>query len=221
MKVLFDTCALIYLFNSADPNHPCVRECFERCQQRHDYLYISSLSLAEYGVKGDVSSILRSKIFRVLPYGTLNAIQAAQYRRLLIETQDEEELRTEGIPRKCISIDTQIFAHAVSEGMDFVLTADRNTFARTAARISSRCGVETKVVLLDEDTLCNLCLEPPVEGVRATTPRVNANDIQEGSPQQMAFSFVDDTDEVDDMEDEGDLEESVEHEANISASSAT
>lgn len=135
--------------------------------------------------------------FRVLPYGTLNAIQAAQYRRLLLDTHDDAELRAEGISRKCISIDTQIFAHAVSEGMDFVLTADYNTFARTAARISSRCGVETKVVVLDEDALCNLCLDSPVEEEGATTPRVNANDIQEESPQQMAFSFADDTDEGD------------------------
>ena len=155
MIVLFDTCALVSLANPADKFHAVADECYRQLKKGKHRLLASVISVAEFGVKDDIKSI-DSWGFRVPAFEITHAAKAAQFTRL---TGDKEKLpRSEEHSRKCIAADTQILAQAEVEQVDFVLTLDKKTLAKTAASLKSESLLHANVVRLDDDPLFRLGL---------------------------------------------------------------
>lgn len=155
MIVLFDTCALISLANPANKFHAVADECYRLLRKGKHRLLASVISVAEFGVKDDIKSI-DSWEFRVPSFEITHAAKAAQFARL---TGDKEKLpRSEDHSRKCIAADTQILAQAEVEQVDFVLTLDKKTLAKTAEALKSESLLHASVVELSDDPLFHLGL---------------------------------------------------------------
>lgn len=128
-------------------------------------IMVSSLSLAEYGVRGNIADILQSKAFTALTYGVRAAMRAAEFAKLTASDDARQNLRSQENARKVIAIDTQIIAQAACDEADFILTADANTFAKNAGYLKTRGKLPAEVVLLDGNTLATLQskITPPVD----------------------------------------------------------
>ena len=165
MKVLLDTCVLINLFDRQGNLHDCARQCIDLLLENKCRILVSALSLAEYGAKGNIADILQSKAFTTLTYGVRAAIRAAEFAKLTASDDARQNLRSPENARKVIAIDTQIIAQAACEEADFILTADANTFAKTAEYLKTRGKLPAEVFLLDEDTLATLKgkITPPAD----------------------------------------------------------
>lgn len=166
MKVLFDTCTLVHLFNEATGElHQYALDVFNACQKNNWRIYLSTLTVAEYCVKGNLEPLLNKLSFRIISYDLRAAITAAEISK---ETLTDTSLRTPENGRNIIKVDTQIIANANAAELDYIVTADANSFAKTAERAMRNGDLMTKVVLLNEMTLNNLGLieqetEAPVE----------------------------------------------------------
>lgn len=197
MKVLFDTCTLVHLFKADSDLHPCAERVFEACQQNNFRVYLSTLTVAEYCVKGNPEPLLNKFFFKIIPYDERAALTAAEYSKI---TLADAALRTSENGRNVIKVDTQILAHAAASEMDYVVTADANTFAKTAERIACTCGYEPEVVMLDESALVKLSLAspvvqdmPPIEQSLPTEEPVqydNGSAEQVEAPQQLSFDLI-------------------------------
>lgn len=165
MKVLLDTCVLINLFDKQGNLHDCARQCVDFLLENKSRIMVSSLSLAEYGVRGNIADILQSKAFTALTYGVRAAMRAAEFAELTASDDARQNLRSQENARKVIVIDTQIMAQAACDEADFILTADANTFAKTAGYLKTRGKLPAEVVLLDGNTLATLQskITPPVD----------------------------------------------------------
>ncbi len=165
MKVLLDTCVLINLFDKQGNLHDCAWQCVDFLLENKSRIMVSSLSLAEYGVRGNIADILQSKAFTALTYGVRAAMRAAEFAKLTASDDARQNLRSQENARKVIAIDTQIIAQAACDEADFILTADANTFAKTAGYLKTRGKLPAEVVLLDGNTLATLQskITPPVD----------------------------------------------------------
>lgn len=182
MKAMVDTCVLINVFDKHGNLHDVAQQCLDFLLENKCRLMVSSLSLAEFGVKGDIADILQSKAFSALAYGVRAAMRAAEFTRLTASDDARQNLRTLDNARKVIAIDTQIIAQAACEEADFILTADANTFAKTALYLQTRGKLPAEVILLNENALATLKnrVEPP------SSPSCLAED---GNEEQGVLSF--------------------------------
>ncbi len=156
MKAMVDTCVLINIFDKHGNLHDYAQQCLDFLLENKCRLMVSSLSLAEFGVKGDIAGVLQSKAFFTLAYGVRAAMRAAEFTRLTASDDARQNLRTQDNARKVIAIDTQIIAQAACEEADFILTADANTFAKTALYLQTRGKLPAEIILLDENALATL-----------------------------------------------------------------
>lgn len=196
MKVLFDTCTLIHLFKKESELHQLALHVFEACQRNRYHIYLSTLSVAEYCVKGNGEALFNRLFFRITPYDERAALTAAEYSKV---TMADNALRSGENRRDVIKVDTQILAHAASSEMDYVVTADANTFAKTAERLARTGVFAPKVVMLDESALSNLELETPavpempvIEQSSPTAAPIqseSSSEVQKAAPQQMSLGL--------------------------------
>lgn len=148
MTIMFDTCALIALTNPDDPFHDAAERCYRSLKKGSHTLLISVISAAEFGVKGDISTIV-PRLFRVMSYSLPHAVKAAQFARVT----GSKELRQEPHDRQFIYADTQILAQAEVEQADYILTRDTRTFTRTATVLQKAGLLSATVVNLDDSAL--------------------------------------------------------------------
>ena len=148
MTIMFDTCALIALTNPGDASHAIAEQCYRQLRKGKHTLLVSVISAAEFGVKSDISTIT-PRLFRVLTYGIPHAVKTAQFARVTSTAVQRQEPHD----RQFIYADTQILAQAEVEQVDFILTRDTRTFARTAAALKKEKLLSTEVVNLDEAAL--------------------------------------------------------------------
>lgn len=136
-KVLFDTCILIRLMNEADPLHADVFACFKYCLENKMLVMTSTVCIAEYAVQAAAENIFPE--IKVLPFSHEAAIIAGG----LATPADP------GDKRDCVKDDFKIIATAVADDIDFIVTKDKKTFAKYAARAKTARGAKFKVVLID------------------------------------------------------------------------
>lgn len=155
MTVLFDTCTLISLLNKKAAYHDTAVQCLKKLVEGKHRIIVSPLTLAEYGVKGNLSDVYEQP-FRIPNFGVVPAAMAAKFRSI---TRDPKEVqRKEPHDRQYIAIDTMLLAHAVAEQVDCVLTNDTRTFKRTAEALRQKGESLPDIVLLSDDPLFHLGL---------------------------------------------------------------
>ena len=155
MTVLFDTCALISLLNEKAARHVSAEQCLRKLVEGKHRIVVSPLTLAEYGVKGNLADIY-AQPFRIPNFGVPHAEKAAKFRAVTCDAEKVE--RKDPHDRQFIATDTMILAQAAAEQVDCVLTNDTRTFTRTAEALKKAGEILPNVVLLNDDPLYHLGL---------------------------------------------------------------
>lgn len=123
--VLLDTSFLIPLLDSGRHSHSRVRGYYDYFQQEKYNIFISTIAVAEYCVKGEYNQLPTQEI-RILPFNPNHAIRAGQFARFIFTVRGQLDLPD----RKIISNDTKLFSQADSEsGITSYATADKKSIA--------------------------------------------------------------------------------------------
>ena len=110
--VLLDSGFLIRLMNPHEPLHPVALRYFREFVEQGVPCKVSTIALAEYGVKDDLSH-LPMQYLQVLPFHYNHAARAAQLMRTILRVKQERGAVIH--PRAVIPNDTKMFGQASSE----------------------------------------------------------------------------------------------------------
>ena len=110
--VLLDSGFLIRLMNPDEPPHPVAMRYFRDFVENGVQCKVSTIALAEYGVKDDLSH-LPMQYLQVLPFHYNHAARAAQLMRTILRVKKERGAVIQ--PRAVIPNDTKMFGQASSE----------------------------------------------------------------------------------------------------------
>ena len=110
--VLLDSGFLIRLMNPNEPHHRVALDLFKDYVSSGVTCMVSTVALAEYGVKGDLR-YLPTKYLQFLPFQYHHAEVAAMFMRRIIQVKQERGAEIK--PRVIIPNDTKMFAQASAE----------------------------------------------------------------------------------------------------------
>lgn len=110
--VLLDSGFLIRLMNPNEPLHCVALDLFKDYVSSGVTCMVSTVALAEYGVKGDLR-YLPTKYLQFLPFQYHHAEVAAMFMRRIIQVKQERGAEIK--PRVIIPNDTKMFAQASAE----------------------------------------------------------------------------------------------------------
>lgn len=131
MKILVDTGCLISLVDPTRLYHQAVLDFILASFEQRDSVYISTLSLAEYGQKGCIADLFTAFPDCIsLDFNFIHAQEAGRVRQLTSSID-----RNQDNTRKVIAVDSMIISQAIAEAVDVVLTEDKNTFAKTVTHL--------------------------------------------------------------------------------------
>ena len=120
--VLLDTSYLIRLLNRNETLHENALGYHEYFLKKAFSLKVSTISIAEYCVKGDLSD-LPMKQLAILPFNINHAAKAGKFAKILF--QDKQSIAQKGLPRVLIPNDAKLLAQAeVETDVIFYVTAD-------------------------------------------------------------------------------------------------
>lgn len=107
--VLLDSGFLIRLMNPEDSLHHVALDFFKKCIAGGIVCKVSTIALAEYGVKGDLR-FLPTRYLQYVPFLYSHAKVAATFMRTVIQAKQERGAVIQ--PRVIIPNDTKMFAQA-------------------------------------------------------------------------------------------------------------
>lgn len=110
--VLLDSGFLIRLMNPKEPLHPVAIRLFRQFVERGVACKVSTIALAEYGVKDDLTH-LPMQYLQVLPFHYNHAERAAQFMRSVLLIKKERGAVIH--PRAVVPNDTKMFGQASCE----------------------------------------------------------------------------------------------------------
>jgi len=110
--VLLDSGFLIRLMNPDEPLHTAAMGWFRQFVEQGITCKVSTIALAEYGVKDDISH-LPMQYLQVLPFHYNHAERAAGFMRTILRVKRERGAVIQ--PRAVVPNDTKMFAQASTE----------------------------------------------------------------------------------------------------------
>jgi predicted nucleic acid-binding protein len=123
--VLLDTSFLIRLFDNTDALHTNAKQYLGHFSENNVAMYISTIAIAEYCVKGDSSTLSRAKVFKFLPFNFDHAKRAGEFAKVVFQNKDKLKLSE----RNIIPNDTKLFAQADYEsGVVSYLSCDTESY---------------------------------------------------------------------------------------------
>lgn len=123
---LLDTSFFIRLLKENDPLFKNVNDYFKFFLKNEITLYVSTISIAEYCVKGRIDE-LPLKNLRVLPFNIDHAIIAGQFANILYEKRKKDNLIS--IERPLVINDAKLFAQAHNEPqINYYCSSDERSF---------------------------------------------------------------------------------------------
>ena len=121
-SVLLDTSFFIRLLNNEDPLHKNAKGYFKYFLESDIALKISTISIAEYCVRGKVDELpLRN--LKIIPFNFDHALRAGEFAEVIF---NENGINIEKLtPRAIIPNDSKLFAQAdVDREVDYFVTSD-------------------------------------------------------------------------------------------------
>ena len=110
--VLLDSGFLIRLMNAKDPMHQVAFDIFKNYITSGVICKVSTIALAEYGVKGDLR-LLPMRYLQFVPFSYKHAEVAAVFMRRILQVKQERGAVIQ--PRVIIPNDTKMFAQASAD----------------------------------------------------------------------------------------------------------
>lgn len=118
---MLDTSFLIRLLKEDEPLHKTAKNYFQYFLENNFVLYVSTIAVAEYCVKGALDQ-LPFECVRVVPFNLDHAEKAGTFAGTLFQAKDNKVFNSE--QRLIIPNDTKIFAQASAIGALYFVTAD-------------------------------------------------------------------------------------------------
>ena len=118
--VLLDTSFFIRFLNDNDPLFKNADGYFRYFLQNEIKMYISTISIAEYCVGGDIHE-LPLKNLQIIPFNLDHSKKTGEFAKLIFQNKNKLQLRE----RNLIPNDTKLFATAdVEKSVEFYLSSD-------------------------------------------------------------------------------------------------
>ena len=118
--VLLDTSFFLRFLNDSDPLFNNADKYFRYFLQNDIVMMVSTISIAEYCVKGDIHE-LPLKNLQIVPFNLDHAKQAGEFARIIFDNKQRLNLSS----RNIIPNDTKLFAQADAEAkIEFYLSSD-------------------------------------------------------------------------------------------------
>lgn len=138
-SVILDTSFMIRLLSESEKLHPNALGYFKYFLEQNIPMYFSTISVAEYCVKGDFEDLPFQNI-RILPFNILHAKEAGRFADALFKARSKDLIE---IPnRLIIPNDSKIFAQGSSEkDIRYFVTADGKS-KNNIDVICQECGAE-------------------------------------------------------------------------------
>lgn len=149
MIIMWDTSALISLFDDGRPSHDVAKKCYVRFVEADECQFVSTIALAEFALRNDPRFILKNRYFQVQDFNVNHALKSAAFKRLTLDPKIRDDINK----REVIVNDTQIIGQAHVEQVDYILTEDKRTFKRTVDALRDSNAVTMQALLLCEDPL--------------------------------------------------------------------
>ncbi|MBK8701230.1 MAG: hypothetical protein IPN29_17500 [Saprospiraceae bacterium] len=130
-SVLLDTSFFIRLLNPADPLHSNAKGYYKYFLEHEIGLKISTISIAEYCVKGDISELPLRQL-QIIPFNYDHALKTAEFARILFSQNGAKGVNLQ--PRAIIPNDSKLFAQA---SIDHTITHFVTSDARSKATYST------------------------------------------------------------------------------------
>lgn len=135
-SVLLDTSFFVRLLNDKDPLHANAKGYFRYFLENEIVLKVSTISIAEYCVKGKVDELPLRNI-QIMPFNLDHAKRTGEFAEAIFE---ENKIQKEKLsPRAIIPNDSKLFAQAdLDKSITHFVTSDsrsKNTFAALKKRI--------------------------------------------------------------------------------------
>lgn len=118
---MLDTSFLIRLMKEDDPLHDAAVDYYQYLLEKEYVLFVSTIALAEYCVKGKLDQIPFDNL-RVVPFNLDHSSIAGEFAASLYAARNQGEYTPEH--RLIIPNDTKIFAQAASINAVYLVTAD-------------------------------------------------------------------------------------------------
>ena len=121
-SVILDTSFMIRLLNESDFLHPNAKGYFKYFLENSIPMYFSTISIAEYCVRGDFFDLPFQNI-RVLPFNIFHAKEAGFFAHTLFHAKSRGEIDISN--RLIIPNDSKLFAQgAIEQDIKYFVTAD-------------------------------------------------------------------------------------------------
>lgn len=134
-SVILDTSFLIRLLSANDALHSNAVDYYRYFLENNIPMYISTITVAEYCVRGDVMELPLRNV-RIVPFNFQHATIAGKFAKALYEAKTANEISVDN--RLIIPNDAKIFAQANSvEDVKFFVTSDTKSL-KLIDTISSR-----------------------------------------------------------------------------------
>ena len=134
-SVILDTSFMIRLLNDSDPLHSNARGYFRYFLENDVPMYFSTVSVAEYCVRGDFDDLPFRNI-RILPFNIFHAREAGRFADALFKAKSDKII---DVPdRLIIPNDPKLFAQgAYEKDIKYFVTAD--TRSKRNSEVVRRC----------------------------------------------------------------------------------
>lgn len=139
--LLVDTSALIAFVQPLDPHHQNASSYIEAAVRDAVPLYISSLTLAEFCGRQDLSSI-DTETFIPVGFEAPEGVLAARF--------DSQLKRDTGDDRVAVKVDVMLIAHAERIGVSGILTCDAASLAKYCNRLNAAGLCEVLPIVTSE-----------------------------------------------------------------------
>lgn len=126
-SVLLDTSFFIRLLNAEDPLHPNARDYYKYFLGNDVLLKVSTISIAEYCVRGTADE-LPLKNIQIVPFNLDHAKRTGEFARIVFK--EKGNIVMDGQPRAIIPNDSKLFAQAdLDESIQYFVTSDTRSKA--------------------------------------------------------------------------------------------
>jgi len=125
LSVLLDTSFCIRLGKPSDPLHQNALDYFQYFLENKVELYLSSIVIAEYSVKGDVAD-LPLKTMKIIPFDYFDGKTAGEFYSILLNLNKQQLDREKNV----VKDDCKLIAQIYNRKLDAYISKDRKSFSQ-------------------------------------------------------------------------------------------
>lgn len=156
-SVLLDTSFLIRLLSKNDPLHQNAEDYYRYFLEKEIPMYISTITVAEYCVNGDISELLLRSV-RIIPFNIQHAPIAGGFANILYSARKTNDISVDN--RLIIPNDVKLFAQAeCTPDVKYFVTSDTKS-SKLIDKISEKNVVSFEHMDIHEPYTLNFGILP-------------------------------------------------------------